>query len=152
MVSREKRKLAELLFFRGNVFRARYRQLVGEDAVFQLFQTEAEGEFSFTDREIQEEEVRREVTLPAISLLMESVRLQDELPVLKKKLPDPDRVFRQRAPQLSWDDVDNVELAASVWVRLKKGASIRDLQRDIPRCSYAIYSTVATLLEAGQIE
>jgi CRP-like cAMP-binding protein len=152
VVSREKRKLAELLFFRGNIFRARYRQLTGEDAVFQLFQTEAQGEFSFTDREIQEEEVQSEVSLPAISLLMESVRLQDELPVLKEKLPDPDRVFRQRAGQLSWDDNDNVELAVSVWARLKKGASIRDLQRDIARCSYAIYSTVATLLESGQIE
>jgi CRP/FNR family cyclic AMP-dependent transcriptional regulator len=152
VVSREKRKLAELLFFRGNVFRARYRQLVGEDAVFQLFQTEAEGEFSFTDRDFREDEVQGEVSLPAISLLMESVRLQDELPMLREKLPDPDRIFRQRAEQLSWDDVENVELAVSVWARLKKGASIRDLQRDVPRCSHAIYNTVATLLEAGQIE
>jgi hypothetical protein len=154
VVSREKRKLAELLFLRGNIFRARYRQLTGEDAVFQLFQTEAQGDFSFTDREIREADVQSEVSLPAISLLMESVRLQDELPVLKEKLPDPDRVFRQRTEQLSWEDNDNdnVELAVSVWSRLKKGASIRDLQRDVPRCSYAIYSTVAALLESGQIE
>ena len=98
VVSREKRKLAELFFFRGNIYRARYRQLIGDDAVFQLFQTEVEGEFSFTGREIREEEVQSEVTLPAISLLMESVRLQDELPVLQEKLPDPDRVFRQGRP------------------------------------------------------
>ena len=152
VVSREKRKLAELFFFRGNIYRARYRQLTGEDAVFQLFQTEVEGEFSFTGREIREEEVQSEVTLPAISLLMESVRLQDELPMLEEKLPDPDRVFRQAVGQLSWEDADTVELAASVWVRLKNGASIRDLQRDVPRCSYSIYHTVATLLEGGQIE
>ena len=65
VVSREKRKLAELFFFRGNIYRARYRQLIGDDAVFQLFQTEVEGEFSFTGREIREEEVQSEDSLPA---------------------------------------------------------------------------------------
>jgi len=40
----------------------------------------------------------------------------------------------------------------AVWSRLKKGASINDLHRDIPRCSHAIYRTVATLVETGQIE
>jgi CRP-like cAMP-binding protein len=151
VVSREKRKVAELLFYHGNIFRARYRQLIGDDAVFQLFQTEVEGEFSFTGRDIREEDVQSEVSLPAISLLMESVRLQDELPVLKERLPDPDRVFRQAVGQLSWNEPESVELAASVWARLKKGASIRDLQRDVPRSSYAIYRTVATLLDTGQI-
>jgi CRP-like cAMP-binding protein len=151
VVSREKRKVAELHFYRGNVFRARYRQLIGDDAVFQLFQTEVEGEFSFTGRDIREEDVQNEVSLPAISLLMESVRLQDELPVLKERLPDPDRVFRQAVNQLAWDEPDSVELAASVWARLKNGASIRDLQRDVPRCSYAIYRTVSKLLDSGQI-
>jgi CRP-like cAMP-binding protein len=151
VVSREKRKVAELLFHHGNILRARYRQLIGDDAVFQLFQTEVEGEFSFTGREIRDEDVQSEVTLPAISLLMESVRLQDELPVLKERLPDPDRVFRQAVDQLAWSEPDSVELAASVWARLKNGASIRDLQREVPRCSYAIYRTVASLLETGQI-
>jgi CRP/FNR family cyclic AMP-dependent transcriptional regulator len=151
-VSHEKRKLAEMWFFRGNIYRARYRNLVGDDAVFQLFQSPAQGDFSFTGREISEDEVQSEVSLPAISLLMESVRLQDELPVLEEKLPDPERVFRQRASQLRWDDTDTVELAASVWARLKKGASIRDLQREVPRCSYAIYRTLSILLDDGQIE
>ena len=152
IVSHEKKKLAELWFFRGNIYRARYRQLIGDDAVFQLFQSPMQGDFSFTGREIAEDEVQSEVSLPAISLLMESVRLQDELPVLEEKLPDPDRVFRQSATQLRWDDTDSVELAASVWARLKKGASIRDLQREVPRCSYSIYRTVAILLDDGQIE
>ena len=41
-----------------------------------------------------------DITMPAISLLMESVRLQDELPILKERIPDPERVFRQKAAQL----------------------------------------------------
>ena len=83
---------------------------------------------------------------------MESVRLQDELPLLLEQLPDPERVFRQKAAQLAWDEPETLELAAAVWSRLKKGASLADLQREVPRCSYSIYRTVATLLETGQIE
>ncbi len=83
---------------------------------------------------------------------MESVRLQDELPLLQEQLPDPARAFRQKAGQLSWDEPETLELAAAVWSRLKKGASLSDLQREVPRCSYSIYRTVATLLETGQIE
>jgi hypothetical protein len=90
--------------------------------------------------------------MPAISLLMESVRLQDELPLLQDRLPDTSRVFRQKAAQLQWEDAETVELAAAVWSRLKKGASLADLQRDVPRCSFWLYKTVDTLLGAGQIE
>jgi CRP-like cAMP-binding protein len=151
VVTHEKHKVAELFFYRGNVVRARFRHLVGDDAVFQLFQSPIEGEFSFTGREVKEDEVQSDVSMPAISLLMESVRLQDELPVLRERLPDADRVFHQRAAQLAWEEPETVELAAAVWSRLKKGASLNDLQRDVPRCSYAIYRTVVALLDSGQV-
>jgi CRP-like cAMP-binding protein len=147
-----KLKVAELFFVKGNIARAKYRQLVGDDAVFQLFQSPLEGEFSFTGRTVQDDEVQTDITMPAISLLMESVRLQDELPLLKERIPDPDRIYRQKAVQLAWDDPETVELAAAVWSRLKKGASLAELHRDIPRCSYAIYRTMAGLLETGQVE
>ncbi|MGD8895427.1 MAG: cyclic nucleotide-binding domain-containing protein [Acidobacteriota bacterium] len=151
-VTHRKRKIAELFFYSGNIYRARYRHLAGDDAVYQLFQGTMEGDFSFTGREVAEDEVQSEVSLPAISLLMESVRLQDELPMLKERVPDPDRAFRQKGEHLLWEETDSVELAAAVWSRLKKGASVRDLERDIPRCSYAIYRTLVTLLDTGQIE
>jgi hypothetical protein len=147
-----KHKLAELFFYKGNIARAKFKQLTGDDAVFQLFQSSFEGEFSFTGRTVQEDEVLTDITMPAISLLMESVRLQDELPMLKERIPDADRVFRQKAPQLQWEEAETVELAAAVWSRLKKGASVSDLHRDVPRSSYAIYRTLVTLLDTGQVE
>ncbi len=152
VVSRDKRKLAEIFFFRGNIARARYHNLVGDDAVYQLFQSPVDGEFSFTGREVAEGEIQADISLPAITLLMESVRLQDELPLLLERLPDPGRAFRQKAGQLAWDEPETLELAAAVWSRLKKGASLLDLQREVPRCTYSIYRTVATLLDTGQIE
>ena len=147
-----KQKLAEIFFYKGNIARAKFRQLTGDDAVFQLFQSSFEGDFSFTGKTVAEEEVQADISMPAISLLMESVRLQDELPVLKERLPDPERVFRQKVSQLQWEDPDTVELAAAVWSRLKKGASLNDLHRDIPRSSYFLYRTVVTMVEAGQVE
>ena len=39
-----------------------------------------------------------------------------------------------------------------MWSRLKKGASLAELQRDVPRSTYSLYRTVATLLEDEQIE
>jgi CRP/FNR family cyclic AMP-dependent transcriptional regulator len=149
IVSQEagKQRVAEILFFKGNICRSRFRHLTGDDAVFQLFQSGIEGEFSFTSRAVQEEEVSTDITMPSISLLMESVRLQDELIVLKEAMPDADRTYHQKAEQLSWDDAETLELAAAIWTRLKRGASLSDLQREIPRCSYAIYRALRTMIE-----
>lgn len=145
-------RVADIFFYKGNVARARYRSLTGDDAVFQLFQGPLEGEFSFTGKAVVEEEVHSDVSLPAISLLMESVRQQDELPLLRARVGDPARSLRTRAAQLHWNEPDSVELAAAIWARIRKGASADDLEREIARCTYAIYRTLATMLDAGQIE
>lgn len=145
-------KLADIFFFKGNVARARFKQLSGDDAVYQLFQSPPEGDFSFTGKTVVEEDVNKDVTLPAISLLMESVRMQDELPVLKARVGDVRRPLRQKSGQLKWDNADTVELAAAVWSRLKKGVSAADLEHDIARCSYAIYRILVEMMDAGQIE
>jgi hypothetical protein len=92
------------------------------------------------------------VTLPGISLLLEAVRQQDELSLLRRKIPDPARVYVQKAGELQWAEADSVELAAAIWTRLKKATSVSDLEKLIPRCSYAIYGTLAGLLETRQIE
>ncbi|HVO13008.1 MAG TPA: cyclic nucleotide-binding domain-containing protein [Vicinamibacteria bacterium] len=146
------RKLAELSFVSGEVVRAKHGHLVGEDAVYQLFQSPVEGEFSFAGCAAEQPPSPPEIALPAISLLMESVRLQDELSVLRERLPDPRQVFRQQVPHLSWDDPETLELAAAVWSRLRRGGTLEELQREVPRCSHAIYRTVAALLESGQVE
>jgi CRP-like cAMP-binding protein len=147
-----KQRVAEIFFFKGNIAKARVRHLSGDDAVFQLFQSALEGEFSFTGKTVPDEEVQSDITMPAISLLMESMRLSDELPLLQARVPDAQRLYRHKAAQLTWEEAETVELAASVWARLKKGASMTELQRDIPRCSYAIYRTVVALIDSGQVE
>jgi len=151
VVTEDKHKVAEISFFRGNITRARYRQLVGDDAVFQLFQSTVEGDFSFTGRDVQEEDARSEISMPAISLLMESVRLQDELPLLKERLLDPAGSLRQKPPT-SPGGGDTIELAASVWSRLKRGPARGPAARRFPRSSHAIYRTGRHPLDGDQIE
>lgn len=90
--------------------------------------------------------------MPGISLLMESVRLQDELPLLEARIPDPNKIWLQKGAQLEWEDAESLELAVAIWARLKKGASLNDLQRDVPRCSFFIYKTVLGLVDAGLVE
>ena len=147
-----KTRFADIFFFKGNISRARFKQLTGDDAVFQLFQSPLEGEFSFTGKNVTEEEVQTEVTMPGISLLMESVRLQDELPLLQARIPEANRVWKQKAAQLQWDDPETLELAVAIWARMKKGASMTELQRDVPRCSYYVYKAVIGMVDAGLVE
>lgn len=146
-----KQKIAEILFIKGNISRAKFKNLTGDDAVFQLFQSRLEGEFSFGGKALEEEEVQSDITLPAISLLMESVRLQDELPLLLEKHPDASRVLHRKAEQLAWDDEDMAEVAAAIWARLRSSASLDDLQADVPRCTYLIYKVVDSLITTEQI-
>ena len=79
---------------------------------------------------MNEDEVQTDITMPAISLLMESVRLQDELPGLKEKLKDPDRVYKQAAAELKWEEAETVELAACGLVAAQEG---RVHERPAPR-------------------
>ena len=152
VVSQDKHKVAEIFFFRGNIARARYRQLVGDDAVFQLFQSPVEGEFSFTGREVREDEVQSEITMPAISLLMESVRLQDELPLLKERAARPRAGLppEGRAPLLGGPRHDRARgrglVAAQEGREPRRPAARRPalLVRDLP--------DGLALLDGGQIE
>jgi hypothetical protein len=72
--------------------------------------------------------------------------------MLQERIPDAARVFHQKAAQLQWEDPETLELAVAVWSRFKKGASLADLHRDVPRCSYFIYKTVTTMLDGGLVE
>src|SRR6267142_1457313 len=64
---KSKSRIAEIFFFKGNIAKAKVRNLTGDDAVFQLFQSPLEGDFSFTGRQVQEEAVHAALPMPAIS-------------------------------------------------------------------------------------
>ena len=111
-----KHKIADIFFVKGNIARAKVRNLTGDDAIFQLFQSPLEGEFSFTGKTVQEEEMNTDITMPAISLLMESVRLQDELPMLFIVHPIEPKAFSPRVQ--GYDPVpDGMMRFREVWLK-----------------------------------
>lgn len=144
-------RVSEIVFFKGNVVRGVFQHLKGDDAVFQLFQSKPEGEFAFTSREVEEQQ-RTDITLPGISLLMESIRMSDELPMLQERLTDRKKVFKAIAPDLVWTDAESLAPAQDVFERLKKGASIEELEKESGRCSFWVYKVILTLLTANQLE
>jgi CRP-like cAMP-binding protein len=144
-------RVSEIVFFKGNVVRGVFQHLKGDDAVFQLFQSKPEGEFAFTSREVEEQQ-RTDITLPGISLLMESIRMSDELPMLQERLTDRKKVFKASASDLVWTDTESLAPARDVFERLKKGASIEELEKESGRCSFWVYKVILTLQTANQLE
>jgi CRP-like cAMP-binding protein len=149
--SPEHEQVSEIVFFKGNIVRAHFQHLKGDDAVFQLFQSRPEGEFAFTSREVEEHQ-RADITMPGISLLMESVRLSDELPMLQERLTDRKKVYKPKVKELAWNDPESQLAAQDVFKRLLKGGSIEDLEKESGRCSFYVYKVILTLQGANQLE
>jgi CRP-like cAMP-binding protein len=141
---------ADVFFSAGSIVWAKMGRLYGAEAVYQLFQMELDGTFHFsgaaTDRTPEPN-----VFDSSISLLLESARLHDELGQLKRRLPDPARVFRHKVPQLHWTDLDSVDVASDVWHRLDGGAPLQKLVDTASHCSAKVYDVVWQMLSAGQI-
>jgi CRP-like cAMP-binding protein len=144
-------RVSEIVFFKGNIVRALFQRLKGDDAVFQLFQSKPEGEFAFTSREAEEQQ-GADITLPGISLLMEAIRMSDELPILQEQLTDRKKVHKAKVTELTWADDESLPAARDVFKQLQKGASIDDLEKDSGRCSYWVYKVVQSLQAAGHLE
>lgn len=144
-------RVSEIVFFKGNIVRAGFQHLKGDDAVFQLFQSTPEGDFAFTSREVEEQQ-RTDITLPGISLLMESVRMSDEMPMLQERLTDRKKVYKPKITEFVWTDAESRLPAQDVFAHLQKGASIEELERDSGRCSFWVYKVILTLQSANQLE
>jgi CRP-like cAMP-binding protein len=144
-------RVSEIVFFKGNIVRALFQKLKGDDAVFQLFQSKPEGDFAFTSREAEEQQ-GADITLPGISLLMEAIRMSDELPILQEQFPDRKKIHKARVADLVWTDSESLPAARDVFKCLQKGASIDDLERESGRCSFWVFKVLSTLHGAGQIE
>jgi len=87
-----------------------------------------------------------------MGLLMEAVRQQDELKVLKETYSDPNRVLRPQSETLLWDDDDTEALAQEIWARLHRGETTDQMMRELPACQYRIYKVLSIMNEKGLAE
>jgi CRP/FNR family cyclic AMP-dependent transcriptional regulator len=145
--------VAKLYFQSGNIFRARYGHRTGDEAVHHLFQVQPEGEFQFSsdDRIPLTERPDHGITVPAMALMMESVRLQDELSVLRQQLPGGATRLQRAAPELRWEGAEGAEEALSVWSRLEQPASVDEVLDSVPACHFHSARVLLRLMEAKQV-
>jgi hypothetical protein len=92
-----------------------------------------------------------DITLPGIPLLMEAIRMSDELPLLRARLPDRKKVYQPNIKDLAWTDPESLRAAQDVFARLKRGASIEQLEKESGRCSFWVYKVLLTFQDAGQL-
>ncbi len=144
---------AEVLLRDGDVERARCGLLEGEEAFYQLFNSDDQGEFFFrTVREPNPDSISKvEIAMSAMNLLMESARLVDELSRVRRLLPDPDKPYKACTEELRWQDDDTVAIARGVLAKLQSPRRIGDLIDEVPGSTYTLFSIAAKLFETDQI-
>ncbi|MEW6736133.1 MAG: DUF4388 domain-containing protein [Acidobacteriota bacterium] len=145
----------EVNFDKGEVRSAFLDNLFGEEAFMQLFQPPPQdGNFDFKTGPIQEVGDKRfEIYHPTMNLLMESVRLQDELMEMKNVINEDD-IFAPAVSDLDWDaDERDYPLALQIWLVLQEQRyTVAELRVSTLRCHYYCYSVLHRLLQTGQIK
>ncbi|MBI4854099.1 MAG: FHA domain-containing protein [Acidobacteria bacterium] len=137
----------------GQVRYAWSGQLSGEEAFYQLFQVELNGSFSFEQGVGMESRPEGEmIWRPSMNLVMEAVRLQDELNKLRDMLPEQTTAFELNRPTLNVSNL-NLSLAVDAMYRLllERPVSIIELVDALPCCYYTTYFLIKEFLDTNQI-
>lgn len=145
------RQQAAITFQAGRVADARYRQLTGEEAFYQIFQEDLEGRFLFSGLTGEPKPEGPAITRGPMNLLLEACRLKDETARLLSRVGDLDLPLRRVGPDLAWPDPDTRPVAEHVWLRAGLGATARQMVREIPRCSYWTLTVIDRLLTEGRL-
>jgi CRP-like cAMP-binding protein len=152
-LSSEADTVAQLYFQNGNIYRAHFGHRRGDEAVHHLFQTQLAGEFLFESKGVAPmvDGPDPGITVPAMALMMDSVRLQDELKVLLEELPALTTMIERNRPALSWTDDESQADARQIWGCLHTPARVSDIFERAHACRYHTARIVTHLLQTEQI-
>ncbi|HXV59813.1 MAG TPA: cyclic nucleotide-binding domain-containing protein [Vicinamibacteria bacterium] len=144
---------AELHFQGGNIYRARFAHRRGDEAVHNLFQDQPQGEFRFESHEADEvnEGPDPGITVPAMALMMESVRLQDELKMLLEDLPTEGTRLQRNRDTLEWTGDEGQADARQLWGCLHQPVTLADLFARSHACRYHAARVLTRMLQTEQI-
>ena len=150
----ERTTWAESLMQDGEIERARCGSLEGEDAFSEVFVRAPDGEFVFRASEAPDADAFGDQPIQgsAASLLMEAMRLVDEVARFKSKLPDATRRIKTRTTSLSWDDADTKEVVRGILTELQQPGSVEALVEKLPCSTHTLYRVAAELYDAGHIQ
>jgi CRP-like cAMP-binding protein len=146
--------MASQLFFQGgNIYRATYGHRQGDEAVHQLFQLPPTGEFRFESRGAEEVSDGPDpgITVPAMALMMDSVRLQDELKLLLEDLPANGTTVERNVETLSWSEDEGQAEARQLWAFLHSPTTVAEIFDKAHACHYHTARILTRLLQTEQI-
>ena len=147
--------IAKLTFHSGNIFRASYANRSGDEAVHHLFQVPPQADFRFSSKEEEGAGAGPDpgITVPAMALMMDSVRLQDELSVLREQIPSEDTSLeRSESTDLTPSGDDEATKAAqALWTRLETPTTVGQLMDESTSCHYHAALALIGLLESKQV-
>jgi CRP-like cAMP-binding protein len=153
-LSENEEVLARLYFQNGNIYRAHFGHRRGDEAVHHLFQTELEGGFLFESRGVEPVADGPDpgITVPAMALMMDSVRLQDELKVLLEELPAPSTKLERNRPSLSWTEDEGQADARQIWGCLHAPLTVGEIFERAHSCGYHTARIITRLLQTEQVK
>jgi CRP-like cAMP-binding protein len=143
---------SEIYFDLGRIRYAKLGALKGKQAVYQLFLAPPQHSFIFQSGPLPADFTdAEEIMASTTGLLMECVRLVDELRSLRSEFPDDRQTFRPGANKVAWEDPDTLALARQVWSCLQKKDSIARMIRSLPYNEASIYMVLSEMREKGLI-
>jgi len=143
---------AAMYFDLGRIRYAYLGALKGKQAVYQLFLSPLQESFIFRGETLpadftDEEEIMASTT----GLLMECVRLQDELRELKAEFTDDQRQFKINMKTFAWQDPDTMDLARRIYKCLEQTDTISQMVQQLPYNEASIYLVLSDMLQKGMI-
>ena len=144
---------AEVLLIDGAISRARCGEREGEEAFFEMFLADELADFAFHALPEPDADATSKVAIavPATGLLMEAMRLVDELATFRERLPAPDKALQRNVEALDWADEGTEPLARDVFALLDQPRSMAEVGGQVDCTTFALYEVVAGLYESKQI-
>lgn len=153
-LSSETELVAQLFFQGGNIYRANYSHRRGDEAVHDLFQVPPDGEFLFESKGAEDVADGPDpgITVPAMALMMDAVRLQDELKMLLEDLPSSNTVLERNSDAIDWNEEEGKTEAHQLWGSLHAPLTVGEIFERAHSCRYHTARILAKLLQTEQIK
>ena len=145
--------LAALAFEKGRVASCRAGVLRGKDAVYQLFENPAPGNFSFSARRDGAPAAADGASmLEVVPLIFEGSRRYDELRQARALVPEGSLLVATGKPPSPLDEEQDTTVSQGVWAKICAGATPAECEADFFVDSFRIYRLLAHWIEDGALE
>jgi len=147
--------LGSFFFRKGRVIHARFRTLLGLEAIWQGFiESASEGTFNFRSMESPTEPFDdcEQIDMESTSLLLEGVGKRDTYQGLPKPLRDLEGSLSRLSETLEWKNEENAVLAQRIWDLIAEPQSLKELQQKLKVSAISFLDVVMEMGMNGQAE